>query len=282
MEARVRAIGTIKLHDTSDFSDYDAFKWGDYSIMHMPGVRYNAATGKVVSVTKGQVMNSRLYAECSQIYIGRDRAGKNNLQHADGRCACRRTFDQETGVVRMPEYYMCPAFDPIGVYSKDGSTNRISSFHFPDTQLQTRLSDRISKDELKTILNIKEDGCFSCRYHPGIIRRGRPVTMSFNAGIQDNGQIDWSMKLREVGQGLENLRVLCDVDLSKPKEVEEAEKKIAEMASDNRALLDRVVIFKIDRPIYTLGSKKARDEEQEVEVQEAIANEEAYLASLQR
>jgi hypothetical protein len=271
----------LKLHDAFDTADYSAFKWGDYDIMTMPGIRYNAATGKVVSVSKGQVMNSRLSKECAQVYIGLDRAGKTELQHADGRCFCRRSFDPETGNIRMPEYYMCASFDPLGVYSKDGSTGRVSSYHFPDTKLQTRLSDKISRDELKTILNLKEDGTFACRYHPGIIAKGRPVTLSFNAGM-DNGKVDWSFKLREVGQGLEHLQVLCDVDCSKPGSIEKAERKISQMASDDRALLDRVIIYKIDRPLYTLASKTDRDKEAEEDVVADIAAEQAYLASLRQ
>ena len=282
VEARQRAVGMLKQFDADAEADYSAFKWGEYPIEHMPGIYWDASANMLKVTTKGRFMSSELCKKRTQIYIGADRSGKTELQKADGRVFSRRTYDVQSGLVRKPIYFCCDNVDAVGVLCKDGTAAEISSYHLPDTEMKTKLNDQLSRDEIKTIFNIEEDGGFSCRYHPGVIVAGCAVTASFNAGKNRDGSIDWGFKLRQIGRGLEHLDIVATVDINNDRQKVEAENTIRSMSSDDRAILDRVIIYRIKEPIYTRQSKENREAQRRDDVADEMAAEEAYLASTRR
>jgi hypothetical protein len=246
---------------------------GDFidGVMNLAGVHFNHVTQRLESVTLKSWLQSSLCREKMAIFLGTERTGKSELQHAIGRHMCRRSFSN--GIVEKSTYYYSSALDPLGVLSREGALDTCSSIHLKDSDLVVLMNSTLTKEELKDVVCTKEAASHRARYFPAVWPARAVRTASWNTGKTFEGEVDWGYCLRSVG--LSMLQPMLD------DAVEECTSKILQRSSDDKAIISRVVIFKVTEKLYVPKVSEQSQAAAAAEVEEELEAEQLYL-SLQK
>ena len=268
VELRHRASSMIMPMD--DDRHYDIPRDFVEGALDLQGVHYNDATGKVELVTLKTWLESKLCREKTCILIGTERTGKSEVQHAIARHMCRRSF--ANGAVQKPVYYYSSALDPLGVLSREGALATCSAICVKDSDLCVLMNSKLSREELKDVVYSKEAASHRARYHPAIWPSRTPRTMSWNCGKGPDGSVDWGYNLRKVG--LDALDVLTQVDTVADAAI--AEGLIGAQSSDERAIVSRVVLFKVSTKLYKTQNREDEEQQDNNDIEAELKAEQAY------
>jgi hypothetical protein len=120
------------------------------------------------------------YCESHSLFVvGRAGAGKSKLLHMVAAELCLGK-DCEPPCRR---YVWAKALDPLGVLSHTGVLASAGCLVLTDLTLTTGRNQRISSEELKSLLDVVEGGVVqSCRYRSATITAGLPRVMAVNMG----------------------------------------------------------------------------------------------------
>ena len=129
---------------------------------------------------------------------------------------------------------------------------------------------------------VSESCSFSARYGKAILPAGAPRTFTWNTDEKDSPDrsskvIDWSFNLRAVGLGA--LRALADQNDFSEAALDALTTEI--YGNDNKlALLARVILFRVTKPLYSKEARVAVGMSRRQAVAASIAAEEEYLRSI--
>ena len=196
LEVRHHAISMIVNMDDPKHYDLEHFV---EEALELQGVHCNDATGKVELLTLKGWLNTSLCREKMAIFIGVERAGKSELQHAIARQICKRSFSKSNGIAQKPTYYYSSALDPLGVLTKEGSMATCSSIHIKDSDLSVLQNFKLTREELKDVTYTKEAATHRARYHSAVWPAGAVRTASWNTGRNPDGAVDWNFNLWKWG-----------------------------------------------------------------------------------
>jgi hypothetical protein len=148
----------------------------EYALKHMPVTLW--ARGAFRRVTLTEWLDD--YCESHSLFlVGRAGAGKSKLLHMVAAELCLGK-DVTPPCTR---YVWAKALDPLGVLSHTGVLAAAGCLVLTDLTLTTGRNQKISSEELKSLLGVVEGGVVqSCRYRSATINAGLPRVMAVNMG----------------------------------------------------------------------------------------------------
>jgi hypothetical protein len=148
----------------------------EYALRHMPVTLW--VRGAFRRVTLTEWLDD--YCESHSLFlVGRAGAGKSKLLHM---VAAELCLGKECDPP-CRRYVWAKALDPLGVLSHTGVLASAGCLVLTDLTLTTGRNQRISSEELKSLLDVVEGGVVqSCRYRSATISAGLPRVMAVNMG----------------------------------------------------------------------------------------------------
>jgi hypothetical protein len=148
----------------------------EYALKHMPVTLWIRGAFRRVTLTEW--LDD--YCESHSLFVvGRAGAGKSKLLHMVAAELCLGKACEPP----CSRYVWAKALDPLGVLSHTGVLASAGCLVLTDLTLTTGRNQRISSEELKSLLDVVEGGVVqSCRYRSATISAGLPRVMAVNMG----------------------------------------------------------------------------------------------------
>jgi len=200
------------------------------SVKELETIEWNHLTSAIEKSDLGTIMNSVKCRQKSVLFVGAAGAGKDNLLCALAALCCKRQG--------LDSFMESDGLDPFGAATKAGLTERQGAFVMNDVELTTKLQGRLSLEDVKHLLNVEKPAQFNARYGNAILPANRPRLFSMNCGKLPTGAIDWSAWF--VREDLPFVAHLLSGTTS----------AIASLGEDEKAVLRRMIIVKVDRPLF--------------------------------
>jgi hypothetical protein len=214
-------------------------------VLNLRGVHYETTSGISTTTLKDAISKPQLpgkppllYAK-TFIFVGKPSTGKSEFVHAMCRECCKRA-NKDT-------YAMSASIDPYGLMTKSGKMKELGAVGFYDFELKAKINNRLSTEEKKGFLYVKERAHIGARYHQAVFLEYVPRFWAINMGHNSMGDDDPSEFFRtEYLEGLESL-------------VNEDHERIKELDGHQQAIARRAVIFVIDECLFDGKSQGATD-----------------------
>jgi len=214
-------------------------------VLNLRGLHYEPIGGIQTTTLKDAISKPQapqkpplLYAK-TFIFVGKPATGKSEFVHAMCRECCKRA-NKDT-------YAMSASIDPYGLMTKNGKMKELGAVGFYDFELKAKINNRLSTEEKKGFLYVKERAHIGARYHQAVFMEYVPRFWAINIGQNDQGDDDPSEFFRsEYLEGLEKL-------------VNEDHERIKELDGHQQAIARRAVIFVIDECLFDGNSQGATD-----------------------
>ena len=154
------------------------FKKG--SVLHMKGRTWNPRTKKIdVIELKDILWGAGPYAgahrERTLCFVGQEAQGKSTFIHGLAREMCQRTG--------MEQYAYGGSIDPYGLLTRTGHMNKMGCFCFSDFELKSKLSERLSMEDIKQFLFVQERASIGARHHVAVFPEHIPRLWAINSGL---------------------------------------------------------------------------------------------------
>ena len=214
-------------------------------VLNLRGVHYETTSGISTTTLKDAISKPQLpgkppllYAK-TFIFVGKPSTGKSEFVHAMCRECCKRA-NKDT-------YAMSASIDPYGLMTKSGKMKELGAVGFYDFELKAKINNRLSTEEKKGFLYVKERAHIGARYHQAVFLEYVPRFWAINMGHNSMGDDDPSEFFRiEYLEGLERL-------------VNEDHERIKELDGHQQAIARRAVIFVIDECLFGAKTQGATD-----------------------
>jgi energy-coupling factor transporter ATP-binding protein EcfA2 len=205
-----------------------------YAHTGMRIVLWSSARGRFEQITLTEWLDEFCETH-SLLLVGRAGAGKSKLLHM---LAAELCVGKECDPP-CSRYVWAKALDPLGVLSHTGALASAGCLVLTDLTLTTGRNTRISKEELKSLLDVVEGGVIqSCRYRSATINAGMPRVMAVNVG--GNSREDYGTFFAECGEyGLAEL-------MNNLSDLNKATTILRRMTDDEVATARRVAICTTD------------------------------------
>ena len=175
----------------------------------------------------------------TMIFVGKPSTGKSELVH--GLC---REFCQRHG---KDKYAMSGSIDPYGLMTKCGKMKELGALGLYDFEMKSKINSRISCEEAKGLLYVKERAHLGARYHQCIMYEFVPRFWAINMGHDHRGEDDPSEWFRnEYLEGLVKL-------------VQEDGEGLKTSSGHDQAIARRAVIFVVDECLFESDAQGATD-----------------------
>jgi energy-coupling factor transporter ATP-binding protein EcfA2 len=210
-------------------------------IMDLRGMAYNPHTGATEIRTLGQVLDeSAEYLMRSLWFIGPPGYGKTTLIAALAQeVAHRQGFDS---------FCESTALDPFGQLTKMGICEKVGAFAISDFDLTSGgggFDNALSLSDMTSLLDCSANASFKARYHCATLPKHRSRLFAINPTAKD-GQINWGGWFAD--QGYPIIEAFVN---GQP---------LDSYGDRHKALLRRMIIFKVTSPLYDLRGAAADPE----------------------
>jgi hypothetical protein len=214
-------------------------------ILQLTGIHYEPGGGILKTTLKDVISKQQtptkppLCYSKTMIFVGRASTGKSEFVH--GLC---REFCQRHG---KDKYGMSGSIDPYGLMTKSGKMKELGAIGLYDFELKSKINNRLSCEESKNLLYVKERAHIGARYHQAVFYEYVPRLWAINMGRDENGEEDPSEWFRtEHLQGLVHL-------------VHEDLEGLNNGSEHNKAIARRAIIFIIDECLFERDAQGATD-----------------------
>jgi len=154
-------------------------------VLNLKGLTWNPRSRKIDAVKLedvlwGQGPYAGAYRERTLCFVGREAEGKSTFIHALAREMCKRS--------RKDEYAYGGSIDPYGLLTRSGSMHKMGCFCFSDFELRSKLSERLSMEDVKQFLFVEERASIGARYHVAVFPEHVPRLWAINSGMVETDQ----------------------------------------------------------------------------------------------
>ena len=157
-------------------------------VLNLRGLHYETNRGIMRTTLKDAMSQAQApgkpplcYAK-TMIFVGKPSTGKSEFVH--GLC---REFCQRRGKDR---YAMSASIDPYGLMTKSGKMKELGALGLYDFQMKSKINSRLSCEEAKGLLYVKERAHIGARYFQCVINEFVPRIWSVNMGHDQHGEDD--------------------------------------------------------------------------------------------
>ena len=214
-------------------------------VLNLRGLHFETSTGIMTTTLKDAISKPQapgkpplLYSK-TMIFVGKASTGKSELIHGLCREACQRR--------KKDKYGMSASIDPYGLMTKSGKIKELGAIGLYDFKLKSKINNRLSREEAKGLLYVKERAHIGARYHQAVFYEFVPRFWAINIGHDDNGEDDPSEWFRT--EHLDGLSMLvCEDD-----------EGLTKANAHDQAIARRAVIFVIDECLYEDNAQGATD-----------------------
>lgn len=227
-------------------------------VLNLRGLHYEMNSGIMTTTLKDAISRPQApgkpplcYAK-TMIFVGKPSTGKSELVH--GLC---REFCQRHG---KDKYAMSGSIDPYGLMTKSGKMKELGALGLYDFEMKSKINSRISCEEAKGLLYVKERAHLGARYHQCVMYEFVPRFWAINMGHDHRGEDDPSEWFRR--EHLEGLAKL----------VQEDDEGLKTGSGHDQAIARRAVIFVVDECLFESDAQGATDALAVARWEEGMAN----------
>ena len=142
---------------------------------------------------------------------------------------------------------MSDAIDPYGLMTKAGRVKDLGAIGLYDFQLISKLNNHLSREEVKSLLYVKERAHIGARYHQAVFYEYVPRLWAINMGKDERGNDDPTEWF--ANEHLEGIVRMLKGDLEGLKRLSEHDKAIAR----------RIVVFVVEDDLFDEKEQGATD-----------------------
>jgi hypothetical protein len=232
----LRLVGSSSRVFARDFAD---------GIMDLQGMAYNPHTGATEVITLKRVLDeSADYLTRSLWFIGPPGYGKTTLIGAIAQeVAHRQGFDS---------FCEATALDPFGQLTKMGICEKIGAFAISDFDLVSGgggLDSALSLSDMTSLLDCCANASFKARYHCATLPKHRSRLFAINPTVSQpvppstTSELNWGGWFADQGYPIIESFVNG--------------KSLSAYGDRHKALLRRMIVFKVATPLFTLAGATA-------------------------
>ena len=215
------------------------------TVLNLRGVHFETSSGVQTTTLRNAISQPQapgkpplLYSK-TIIFVGKPSTGKTELVHGLSRECCQRR--------NKDKYGHGSSIDPYGLMTKSGKIKELGAIGLSDFELKSKINNRLSIEEIKGLLYIKERAHIGARYHQAVFYEYVPRFWAVNTGKNEDGQDDPTEWFRN-----EHLHGLVKV-------IEEDTEGLRSSSGHDQAVARRAVIFIVDESLYEEGAQGATD-----------------------
>ena len=215
------------------------------TVLNLRGVHYEVSSGIQVTTLKDAISRPQgpgkppLCHAKTLIFVGKPSTGKSEFVHGLCREFCQRH--------KKDKYAMSGSIDPYGLMTKTGKMKELGAVGLYDFEMKSKINSRLSREEAKGLLYVKERAHIGARYHQAVFYEFVPRIWAINMGHDQKGEDDPSEWFRN--EHLEGLAMLAQEDAA----------GLQRINGHDQATARRAVIFVVGECLFESDAQGATD-----------------------